>query len=106
MPIGRRRAPLARAAARTAVVVGTANAVNNKSAERQAAKQAAAQQAAPVVEPVQQVPAPAAPVAPAAENGVPSEDTISKIERLAALHASGALTDEEFTAMKAKLLSL
>jgi hypothetical protein len=31
-------------------------------------------------------------------------DTISKLERLASLHASGALTDEEFAAQKSRLL--
>ena len=29
---------------------------------------------------------------------------ISRLERLAALHASGALTDAEFTAQKARVL--
>jgi hypothetical protein len=31
-------------------------------------------------------------------------DPIERLERLAALHASGALTDEEFAAAKARLL--
>lgn len=107
MPIGRRRPSLIRTAARTAVVVGTANAVNNRSAEKQAAKQAAEQQTVPVAAPVQQAPAYAAPAQAApTESGLPSEDTIAKLERLAALHASGALTNEEFAAMKAKVLSL
>jgi membrane protease subunit (stomatin/prohibitin family) len=57
-------------------------------AEQAAAQQAAAQQAA----------APAA--APA------STDTAAEIQKLADLHASGALTDEEFAAMKKKLLGL
>lgn len=35
-----------------------------------------------------------------------SADFLSDLERLASLHASGALTDEEFTAAKRKLLSL
>ena len=33
------------------------------------------------------------------------EDMLSKLERLAKLHESGALTDEEFAQAKAKLLS-
>ena len=53
------------------------------------AEQAAAQQ---------QAAAPAA--APA------STDTAAEIQKLADLHASGALTDEEFAAMKKKLLGL
>jgi membrane protease subunit (stomatin/prohibitin family) len=53
------------------------------------AEQAAAQQAA------QQAPQAAAPA---------STDTAAEIQKLADLHASGALTDEEFAAMKKKLL--
>lgn len=43
----------------------------------------------------------AAPAVEAAANG---DDPVAKLERLAALHASGALTDDEFAAQKAKLL--
>ena len=39
--------------------------------------------------------------APAA---APQADPVEQLERLAALHAQGALTDEEFAAQKAKLL--
>ena len=42
------------------------------------------------------------PAARAAGPG--TEDVIAQIERLSALHQSGALTDEEFAAAKAKLL--
>lgn len=35
-----------------------------------------------------------------------SEDDLAKLERLAKLHDSGALTDEEFTAAKKKVLGL
>ena len=45
-------------------------------------------------------PAPPAPAAPAAT------DDASEIERLASLHASGALTDDEFAAAKQKILGL
>ena len=34
----------------------------------------------------------------------PAEDDLTKLERLAKLHESGALTDEEFTKAKAKIL--
>ena len=34
----------------------------------------------------------------------PQDDVIAQIEKLSALHQSGALTDEEFAAAKAKLL--
>lgn len=99
MVFGRRNRPsLIGTAARTAVIAGTAtaasNAVNNKAAMQQ---QAAAQQA-------QFLPVPeAAPVA-AAPAPAPAEDLLSKLERLATLHASGALTDAEFASVKASLI--
>jgi len=50
-----------------------------------------------------QEPAPAAPPAPPP---APAQvDAASEIERLAALHDSGALSDDEFAAMKQKVLS-
>ena len=50
---------------------------------------------------------PAAPpqVAPAAPAPAPTDST-AELERLAKLHDSGALTDEEFAAAKSKLLGL
>ena len=39
-----------------------------------------------------------------AQYAPPPADTADEIEHLAQLHASGALTDEEFAAAKAKLL--
>jgi hypothetical protein len=39
-----------------------------------------------------------------AQYAPPPPDSADQIEHLAQLHASGALTDEEFTAAKAKLL--
>jgi hypothetical protein len=44
----------------------------------------------------------AAPPAPSAGGGEP--DTIEQLERLSTLHESGALTDDEFNAQKAKVL--
>jgi hypothetical protein len=49
-------------------------------------------------EPQQEVPP--APPAPAAT----SENSIDELQRLADLHSSGVLTDEEFSAAKAKIL--
>ena len=83
---------IGRAVARTAVVAGTATAVSGKVAQNQADKQAAKEAAAAT---------PAA--APAAE---PETDPISEIERLGALKEKGLLTDEEFTAAKAKILGI
>jgi Short C-terminal domain len=42
-----------------------------------------------------------AAVTPAA---APGEEKLAKLERLSSLHASGALSDEEFAAMKAEVL--
>lgn len=83
---------IGRAVARTAVVAGTATAVSGKVAQNQADKQAAKEAAAAT---------PAA--APAAG---PEADPISEIERLGALKEKGLLTDEEFTAAKAKILGI
>ncbi|AQA23451.1 short C-terminal domain protein [Rhodococcus sp. MTM3W5.2] len=93
--------------ARTAVIAGTAQATSNamnrrsqqKAAEQQAYvdQQAAQQQAAYAQQAqAQQVPAPQA--APA------GDDLITKLQQLAQLHQSGALSDEEFAAAKAQLL--
>ena len=88
-------------AARTAVVAGTATAVaggvSRHAAQRDAEQaqdaadqqQAAAQQAA-----AQQVPPPAAA----------QDDTLAKIRELGDMRAQGLLTDEEFTAQKARIL--
>jgi membrane protease subunit (stomatin/prohibitin family) len=88
-----RRRPIARAAVRTTAVVGTAAVVGGHMANKQAQ---AAQAAAP--EP-QAAPAPAPAPAPAAP------DTVAQLTQLAALKDSGALTEAEFEAEKAKLLS-
>jgi hypothetical protein len=90
MPLGRRRRPIVRAAA-----VGT---VAYRAGKRGAA---AGQEQAD-----QQVAAAAPPDAappPAAE---PVDPTVQKINELTQLHASGAITDEEFAAAKAKLLGI
>ncbi len=98
---------LLRMATRTAVVAGTATAVSGRVAHRQASKydqqaqqQAAAQQpAAP-----QTVYVEAPPAAPAA---APAEDEqTAKLQELANLHNTGVLTDEEFSAAKAKVLGI
>ncbi len=92
MAFGRRNRPsLLGTAARTAVIAGTATAASNAVNAKAAAQHAqAVPPAAPAVEPV--------PVA------APADDLLSKLERLAALHASGALTDDEFAAVKASII--
>ena len=93
--MGRRRGPgLVGAMARTAVVVGTANAVSNKQQQKYA-NQAAAQQEAAAEQ--------AAPAAPAA---APQDDLAAQLESLAKLRDQGILTEEEFSAKKAQILGI
>ncbi len=83
-----RRRPIARVAVGTAVVAGTAGVVGGRMAQRQ---QASAPQAAPEAPP----PAPASSAAP---------DRVQQLTQLAALKDSGALTEGEFEAEKARIL--
>ncbi len=86
-----RRRPIARMAVRTTAVVGTAAVVGGHMANKQAqAQQAQAQQAQ------------AAAPAPAPAAAAP--DPIAQLTQLAALKDSGALTEAEFEAEKAKIL--
>ncbi|MFE4949444.1 SHOCT domain-containing protein [Leifsonia sp. NPDC056665] len=112
MPLGRMGRPgLIGMAARTAVVAGTATAVSGNVQRRQAQRQqnqyeqqayeqeqqqAQMQQAAQDAAAQQQAAAPAAP---------PADDMMAKIQQLATLHSQGILSDEEFSAAKAKLLA-
>ena len=48
----------------------------------------------------------AAPAAPAPAPAAAPADSTAELERLAKLHESGALNDEEFAAAKSKLLGL
>jgi len=92
---------LLRMAARTAVVAGTATAVSGRVAHRQNEKWAAQDQAAyDQQQAAYDAGAQAAAAAPAAE------DPMVEIQKLATLHEQGVLTDEEFTAAKAKALGL
>ena len=81
------------------MVAGTATAVSGRVARRQQQRYAGQdaqyveQQAAAMERGIEQQAA-----APAAE------DPFAQIEKLSQLHASGALTDEEFAAAKAKIL--
>ncbi|MGO9976934.1 MAG: SHOCT domain-containing protein [Solirubrobacteraceae bacterium] len=85
--------PLIRTMARTAVIAGTATHVSNNVSRRQSARWQ--QQAAPPEQPQQQ------DVQSAAE---PDVDPIERLKQLGALHEQGILTDDEFSAQKAKLL--
>jgi hypothetical protein len=98
-------------AARTAVVAGTATAVSGGMQRRQ---QAAGQQAAEAeayrdsqqAQQAQQ--AQAAQMAQMAQPpsaAAPATDVVSQLERLAALHAQGILTDDELAVQKQRILA-
>jgi Short C-terminal domain len=84
--------------ARTAVVAGTATAVSGRVARRQEERYAA--QDAPQAPQAQYVEAP--PEEPAAGGMTP--EAIEQLKQLAQLKDQGILTEEEFTAEKAKIL--
>ena len=97
---------LIRGVARTAADEGTANAESHKQQQKyarqdQQAAQAAAYQQQQYAPPPQQqyAPPPPAPV-------VEEDPTVAKINQLAALHAQGILSDEEFASAKAKALGI
>ena len=87
-------------AARTAVVAGTATAVSGRVARRQANKYA--DQDAQYVQQQTAAATQGANSAPAAAE----EDATTQIQKLAQLHDSGALSDQEFAAAKAKILGI
>lgn len=97
---------LLRGVARTAVVAGTATAVSGRVQRRQAEKYAgrdaqiyADRQAAYDQQAYErQAPPPPAPAA------APEVDVVSQLKSLAELRDQGILTEDEFTAQKAKIL--
>ena len=86
---------LLRGVARTAAVAGTATAVSNRVSRRQARRWGAQETyaepeyAAPPPQPAQPAPA----------------DPVERLSELARLRDQGALTDEEFSAAKARILA-
>ncbi len=83
--------PLLRTMARTTVIAGTATAASGRVSRRQQSRWAAQEQQ-------QQAAAPPPAAAPAG-------DPMEKLKELGQLHESGVLTDEEFSAAKAKILA-
>ena len=108
------RRPIARigaAAVGTAVVVGTAGAVRHHQNQKYAQQDAAAQQQYDQAyqqgvsdAQTQQQYAPPPPQYAAPVEQPPADDLTAKLQKLADLHTSGVLTDEEFAAAKQKLL--
>lgn len=82
---------LLRGMARTAAVVGTANAVSHRQQVRWADQQQAQQQAA-APQPVAAAPA--------------QDDTVAQLQQLAQLKDQGILTQEEFDAKKKQILGI
>jgi hypothetical protein len=98
---------LLRGVARTAVIAGTASAVNGRVQRRQAEK--FAERDAHIVSSRQQAYAaeqgygqPAPPPPPPQPAG--GEDRLAQLERLGQLQAQGVLSPEEFAAEKARIL--
>lgn len=102
MPLMRRmgRPGLIGMAARTAVVAGTATAVSGNVARRQQ-NRANEQQEQHAYELQQE----AAAMAPPPQEAAAPPDLISQLQRLADLKAQGILSEQEFAAAKAQLLS-
>jgi hypothetical protein len=113
---------LLRGVARTAVVAGTATAVSGRVQRRQAEKYASrdaqiyadrqAAYQAQTAQPQYAVPAassqnapPPAPYGAPAAEAPAQDDMVAKIQQLSQLHDQGVLTDDEFAAAKAKLIS-
>ena len=97
----RRRRPLLRAAA----VGGTAYVAGRHMGRNAEAQQQAESEQDARIDNLeqQQAPAPAAP-APAAAPAAAGPSLLDQLNQLSALHEQGALSDNEFTAAKAKLL--
>jgi hypothetical protein len=95
--------PLIRQVARTAAVAGTATAVSNRVSRRQQGRWAE-QDAASAYE-QQQPAAPPPPAAAPAAGAADPEDRVQKLKDLADLKAAGVLTEDEFAAEKARIVS-
>jgi uncharacterized membrane protein YebE (DUF533 family) len=91
----RPRRPLMRVAAGAATATVAYKAGQRRNQQNQYNEQAQAAYSQTQAAPPPAAPGPAAPA-----------DSTAELERLAKLHESGALTDEEFAAAKSKLLGL
>jgi hypothetical protein len=96
----RRRRPLLRAA-----VVGGGAYMAGKSVANRSAERADQDQRISDLEDAQQAPAAPAVPEPRAGQSPAGSDVLSQLTELVNMHDRGALTDEEFSAAKARLLS-
>ncbi len=88
-----RRRRVARVAVGSAVMAGTAGAVHHHQNKKYAKQDAAEQQEMYAEQPYEEAP----------YEQAPETDITAELQKLAGLHESGVLTDEEFAAAKAKL---
>ncbi len=88
--------PLLRGIARTAAIAGTATAVSNRVSRRQQNRWAQQEEQQYAQQPPQYAPQPAPAAAP---------DPVAQLKDLAELKSQGILTEAEFDAQKAKILS-
>ena len=91
--------PLLRGIARTAAIAGTATAVSNRVSRRQQNRWAQQEQQQ-YAQQQQYAPPPPPPPPPA-----PAPDPIAQLKDLAELKSQGILTEAEFEAQKARILS-
>lgn len=89
--------------ARTAVIAGTATAVSNRVSRRQYSRWS--QQGDPYTQGYEQQPPPPAQAPPQAPAATPADDRIARLKELGELKAQGVLTEQEFAAEKARVLS-
>lgn len=94
---------LLRGVARTAVVAGTASAVNGRVQRRQAEK-FADRDARIYAERDQAYANAAAPSATSSPSGAGTSDRIEQLRQLGELRDKGVLTDQEFAAEKSKIM--
>lgn len=90
--------------ARTAVIAGTAQTVAGGVQQRQMAEMAEQQEAASTKAQLAEMQAQLAQTQPAPPPA-PTGDFLAQLQQLADLKAAGMLSDDEFAAAKAKLLS-
>ncbi|WP_214322476.1 SHOCT domain-containing protein [Nonomuraea sediminis] len=100
----RPRRPLLRAAAGAATAAVAYKAGKNRATQDQYNEQAEAAYQATQQPPPQAYQQPPPPQAYQQPPPQPPADPLAELERLARLHQSGALTDEEFAAMKSRVI--
>jgi hypothetical protein len=113
MPFRRGRPGLIGTMARTAVVAGTASAVVNRGNDRRDARQQAAyqdqqgqQQMADMQAQLDQMNAEKQAAATVPSQASAGDDTMAKLQKLTDMKSQGLLSDQEFAAMKGKLLGI